>query len=81
MNSIMKVVSEIKGNFSTKCKLCGSSVKKKDAHIETVKTLEFVYPKKTAFCSKTCCENYKIYEKNCPKRRSLCSMCPTPPDA
>ena len=81
MKSILKVLLEMKGNFSTKCKLCGSSVKKKDAYIETVKRLELVYPKPTAFCSKSCCENYKLYEKNAPKQRSLCSMCPTHPDA
>jgi len=81
MKSILKAVSKIKDNFSTKCESCGSSVKKKNAYIETVKRLEFVHPKPTAFCSKSCCENYKLYEKNCPKRRSLCSSCPTPPDA
>jgi len=81
MNPLQKTFSTIKGNFSTKCYSCKAPIKRKDAHIETVKRLELVYPKSTAFCSESCCKNYKLYELNCPKHRSLCSMCPTHPDA
>lgn len=80
MNQVLKVLSKMKGNFSTKCKYCASPIKNKNAHIETIKRMELVYPKPTAFCSKSCCENYKLYEKNCPKQRSLCPSCPTHPD-
>ena len=81
MKQISQFMSKLKGNISVKCKSCGSSVKNKDAHMESVKLLEYVYPKQTAFCSKKCCQDYKLREENTPKKRSTCSMCPTHPDA
>jgi len=67
------------GNFKVKCEFCKKSIKRKDAHFRKIKILEFVYPKKAAFCNKKCCLNYKDYEENSVKKVSLCSSCPVPP--
>lgn len=68
-------------NLKVRCEFCKNPVKRKLAYFEDVKLLEFVYPKKAAFCNENCCRNYKNYEKLVPKRVSLCSSCPTHPDA
>jgi len=65
--------------FKKECKFCKTKIKKKDAHVEVVKQLEFVYPKKTFFCSKECCEKYKAYEEASPKRFSTCPSCAVHP--
>tara|TARA_Y100000034_G_C6873831_1_gene399306 strand:- start:541 stop:768 length:228 start_codon:yes stop_codon:yes gene_type:complete len=74
-------MSVLTKNFNVKCEFCNKSIKKKNAHIENVKMLEFVYPKKATFCNSVCSKNYKTYELNAPRKASLCSMCPTPPEA
>ena len=78
LKSLFKNINQ---NLKVKCEFCRTSVKKKSAYVEDVKLLEFVYPKKTYFCDENCCLNYKTYEKSVPKRVSLCSSCPTHPDA
>jgi len=72
---------KINGNLKVRCEFCRKSVKKKEAYYEEVKLMEFVYPKVVGFCDEDCCSRYKVYEKSVPKRVSLCSSCPTHPDA
>ena len=73
------MVGKISGNLKVKCESCKNLIKRKSAHFEKVKRLEFVHPKNTAFCNETCSSVYKEYEKSVPKRVSLCSSCPVPP--
>jgi len=73
------MIKKIIQNFKVKCEFCKKPTKRKFAYFENVKLLEFAYPRKTGFCNKTCCENYKKYEMNSPKKASLCSSCPVPP--
>jgi len=73
------MVDKISGNLKVKCESCKNQIKRKSAHFEKVKRLEFVHLKNTAFCNKDCSSNYKEYEKSVPKRASLCSSCPVPP--
>ena len=70
---------KITQNFKVKCKFCKKSIKRKNAYFESVKHLEFVYPKKTSFCNENCCSNYETYEINSPKKFPLCNSCAVPP--
>jgi len=74
------VIKKIMGNLNVKCEFCKKQIKRKNAYFENVKLLEFVHPKKTAFCNKSCCSKYIEHEANVPKKLSLCSSCPAPPD-
>ena len=73
------MVSKIGGNLKVKCESCKNSIKRKSAHFEKVKRLEFVHPKNTASCNKDCSEKFKEYSESIPKKPSLCSSCPVPP--
>lgn len=76
-----QAIKKISGNFTVKCESCKSAIKRKSAHFEKVKRLEFVHPKNTAFCDEDCSSRFKDYSKSIPKRPSLCSSCPVPPAA
>jgi len=77
----MNILYNLTKNLKVKCEFCNKTIKRKDAHIEKVKLVEFVHPKQANFCNSVCYQNYKTYETNAPRKASLCSMCPTPPDA
>ena len=74
-------IKRISGNLNVKCESCKNVVKRKSAHFEKVKLLQFVHPKNTAFCNETCSSNFKEYVKSVPRRISMCSSCPVPPAA
>jgi len=76
---LKNIIGKITRNLNVKCQFCKKPVKRKFAHFEKVKLLEFVYPKNTAFCNKNCSLKYKNYELISPRKASLCSSCPTPP--
>ena len=78
---LKNVFGRLTKNLKIKCEFCKKPVRKGEAHFEEVKLLEFVYPKKVGFCDEACASNYINYEKTVPRRVSLCSSCPTHPDA
>lgn len=75
------MVNKLSGNLKVKCENCGKTEKRKSAHFEKVKRLEFVHKKNTAFCCEDCASSFKEYSNSIPKRPSLCSSCPVPPSA
>jgi len=75
----MSFIQKITQNLKVKCEFCKGSIKKKDAHFENVKLMEFISPRDTPFCNKKCASRCKRYEMNAPRKVSLCSSCPTPP--
>ena len=75
----MSFIKKITQNLKVKCEFCKKSMKRKSAYFESVRLLEFIYPRNTPFCNEICCLNYKKYEINAPRKASLCSSCPTPP--
>jgi len=75
------MIKQLLQNLNTKCEFCDKKIKRKDAFYKKIKLMEFVYPSNAPFCNEKCCNKYIEIESSEIKRVSLCSSCPTHPDA